>query len=135
MRERLLQSKDVAYNPGDYTGKNLSWMWPIGDLVNVMVDVVDEKMGKLGLVSMTADKAATMNSAATSGIIVAVGPDAFMWSADRMRPFNEAQKPKIGDRIVFIRYSGEEKVGVDGKMYRLMSDNSIVGIVKENENG
>ena len=134
MRERLVQSKYIGFLTAGYDGQNHSGIHPIGDFVCVLCDVVDENLGS-GLLVMTPQKVEEQNHAVTSGIIVAMGPDAFLWSADRMRPFGDTEKPKLGDRVIFVRYSGEVKPGLDDKMYRVLSDNSIVAIMKENENG
>jgi co-chaperonin GroES (HSP10) len=131
MQERMMKTKDIAYLKADFSGKNTSSFKPVGDLVCIMCDEVDNMMGK-GLISMTQEKASVHSAAVTSGIIVALGHDAFLWSADRKRPFG-ADKPRVGDHVVFVQYAGEEKPGRDGKTYRLMSDNSIVAVIDNSE--
>ena len=132
--ERFFQNKDVGYQPAPYTGKNESGFAPVGDLVLVMTDTVDGYAGTKKTIIMLESKSETMNTGTTSGIIVEVGEDAFMWSADRKRQFNAA-KPKVGNRVLFTRYSGVESFGADGKRYRVMSDNSIAAVIKETSNG
>lgn len=134
MRERMYQRKDIGFLAGKFDGENRSGYQPIGDSVCVMVDVVDGKLGKSGLIQMTPQAIETQNNGATSGIIVAIGPDAFVWSADRKRPFGE-DRPQVGDRVFYVRYAGEFTLGVDEKAYRIMSDNSIIAIFKEQSNG
>ena len=65
--------------------------------------------------------------AAESGIIVALGPDAYRWSSDRQRAF-EGKRPEPGQRVVFKRYSGISTFGADGETYWIMSD-SCVGAI------
>ena len=134
MREKMFQRKDIGFLAGKFDGKNRSGYQPVGDSVLVMVDVVDGFLGKTGKIQMTPQAIETQNNGATSGIIVAMGSDAFVWSADRHRPFGD-DKPKIGDRVFYVRYAGEFTLGVDEKAYRIMSDNSIVAIFKEQSNG
>jgi co-chaperonin GroES (HSP10) len=69
----------------------------------------------------------THDLAAESGIIVAIGDGAWSWNMDRTRRF-EGNKPKVGDRVCFVRYAGTEVIGDDGEMYRVCSDASITGI-------
>lgn len=131
--ERFFQNKDVGYQPAPYTGKNESGFTPIGDLICVMTDTVDGYAGTKKTIIMLDSKAEQQNTGTTSGIIVAMGEGAFVWSADRKRPFG-VDAPKVGDRVLFTRYSGVESFGADTKRYRVMSDNSISAIIKETSN-
>lgn len=131
---RFFQNKDVGYQLAPYTGKNESGFRPIGDLVCVMTDTVDGYAGTKKTIIMLDSNAEQQNAGATSGVIVDMGLDAFVWSADRKRPFGE-DKPKIGDRVLFTRYSGLESFGADAKRYRVMSDNCISAVIKETSNG
>lgn len=130
MREKMFQVKDIGFLAGKFDGKNRSGYVPIGDSVLVMVDTVTGFLGKTDKIHMTPSAIETQNQAATSGIIVEIGPNAFVWSSDRHRPFGDA-KPKVGDRVFYVRYAGELTQGADEKSYRIMSDNSIVAIFKE----
>lgn len=62
--------------------------------------------------------------ASETGIIVAMGDGAFLWTADRTRPFVGA-RPVIGQHVYFERYAGQELIGADGNVYRLMTDKAI----------
>ena len=130
MREKMFQRKDIGFLAGKFDGKNRSGYQPVGDSVCVMVDSVDGYLGKNKVIAMTQAQIDTQNNGATSGIIVAMGANAFVWSGDRQRPFGD-DKPKVGDRIFFVRYAGEFTMGVDEKAYRIMSDNSIVAVFRE----
>lgn len=132
--ERFFQGKDVGYQLAAYTGKNESGLTPIGDLVLVMTDEVDGFAGTKKAIIMLDTNVEQQNGGATSGRIVELGMDAFVWSADRKRPFGE-DKPKIGDRVLFTRYSGLESFGADAKRYRVMSDNCISAVIKETSSG
>jgi co-chaperonin GroES (HSP10) len=134
MREKMFQRKDIGFLAGKFDGKNRSGYVPIGDSVLVLVDTVDGYLGKSKLITMTPAAIETQNQGATSGVIVQCGPDAFVWNSDRKRPF-DGMKPKVGDRVFYVRYAGEMTLGVDEKTYRIMSDNSIVAIFKEQSNG
>jgi co-chaperonin GroES (HSP10) len=130
MKQRLMQAKDVAYLRAPFTGENTSNFEPYSDLVVIMVDPPDIKLGSKGLLTMPEEKVAQMVAAASSGVVAAIGDGAFMWTADRNRPWH-GRKPEVGDRILFERYSGKESYGDDGHLYRLMSDNSITAKIKE----
>lgn len=63
--------------------------------------------------------------AAMEGVISALSPFAFTyeeWPAG-------ARKPRIGDRVVFARYSGINQKGADGVEYRIMNDKDIVAVI------
>ena len=130
MKERMFQRKDIGFLAGKFDGKNRSGLKPVGDLVLVMVDTVDGFLGKSRVITMTQKAIEEQNNGVTSGIIVAFGPDAFVWNSDRSRPFGD-EKPEVGNRIFFVRYAGEFTLGADEKAYRIMSDNSIVAIFEE----
>lgn len=133
MRERLLATKDANYNVAEYSGFNQSGYEPVGDLLVVLVDEVSEYIGTTGKIVQTEQSKARMDHGAKSGIIVALGDDAFTWSSDRKRPFGVGRKPKAGDWVLFVRYAGESHSGRDGKQYRIMSDNSIIAFIKTEE--
>lgn len=62
--------------------------------------------------------------AAMEGDIIAVSPLAFCyeeWPKD-------AQKPRVGDRVVFARYAGVTLTGSDNKEYRIMNDKDVVAV-------
>lgn len=62
--------------------------------------------------------------AAMEGELVAISPLAFgyeQWP-------EESQKPRVGDRVVFARYSGITLTGRDNKEYRIMNDKDVVAV-------
>jgi len=67
--------------------------------------------------------------ARTEGILVEASPMAFCW-ADWPEG---AEKPQIGQRVMFAKYNATEMTGIDGRKYWLMKDESIVATVDEAE--
>lgn len=128
MQERDLsvrQTRISRYEPVEYNGKNESGIWPISDRVLVAPDkAISKSKGGVIIADSTQEK---HTLASESGTIIAVGPGAFAWTADRLRQF-EGRKPQPGDRVVFERYTGLEEIGLDGQFYRVMSDSAIGAI-------
>jgi chaperonin GroES len=65
--------------------------------------------------------------AAETGVIVALGDDAFLWNGDRTRKW-EGVKPKVGDRVYIQRYAGQVMLGEDSEFYRIMDANCIAAV-------
>lgn len=63
--------------------------------------------------------------AAMEGVICGLSPFAFTYEEWPMG----ARKPRVGDRVVFARYSGINQKGADGVDYRIMNDKDVVAIV------
>lgn len=57
-------------------------------------------------------------------IVVSVGPSAW---ADQAK---SGQWAKPNDRVIIAKYSGLTHKGRDGKMYRIISDLDVVGVLK-----
>ncbi len=112
------------YVTGDYTpGKNGCGWNPATDSVLVLPDKpIRKTAGNILIPESVADKKA---DAAESGIIVALGSDAFIWNSDRTRRLEGADKPQIGHRAVFNRYSGIKIAGDDGQTYYILVDHSV----------
>ena len=88
----------------------------MGKNVLVMMDTCSPETS--GGVSLPESLVEQMTIAAESGIVVAVGSNAFrrhddgtIWDGEKVEP---------GDRVNVIKYSGVEVVGVDGRFYRSM---------------
>jgi co-chaperonin GroES (HSP10) len=107
-----------------YEGTNTSGYEPLGDRVLVLCDEVMEKSA--GGIIIVEELKARMQMSAETGMIIEVGPSAFEWNADRMRPFG-GPKPVPGTRVYFDRYAGTLMEGVDGRTYRMMDDKHIAG--------
>lgn len=128
MQPRLVKTEQAQYEKAEWTGSNLSGRTPIGDMVIVLPDPAAETVGELGVLHSPEEFKQRMTQASETGVVVAVGEGAFVWSADRARPF-EGRKPQPGDRVDFARYAGRIVIGQDGKSYRLMTDSCISSIM------
>jgi chaperonin GroES len=128
---KLIKTEIASYRPVEWAGKNESGYTPLGDLVLVLIDQVDEKT--LGGVHIPDDVRERQDLAAESGVVVAMGEGAFVWSADRRRPF-VGRKPVVGERVYIERYAGQLVSGLDGCRYRLMGDKQI-GAIRERKDG
>ena len=124
MKPRLLSIRRADYIPAPYFGKNDSGCVPIGDRVLIRPDIAAALSGDVHIPDDVVDRVQLSSS---SGVIVAVGDDAFMWNSDRTRPFG-GEKPKAGDRVHFDKFAGKLILGDDGVEYRLLDDNSIGGV-------
>lgn len=63
--------------------------------------------------------------AVQEGELVAVSPLAFSY-ADWPEG---AQLPKVGDMVIFAKYSGSSRKGRDGVEYRVINDRDIVAVI------
>jgi chaperonin GroES len=126
LREALLKTSSLAeFVKADYKGKNTSGYVPIGSHILVLPDKASEMTS--GGIALTADQVDRQTMASETGVLVAVGSDAFLWSQDRARRW-EGRKPQAGDRVYMQRYSGQVMLGKDGEFYRVMSDNCLAAI-------
>lgn len=112
----------AAYIPAPYDGKNHSGIEPLGDRVLVLPDVAEEL--SVGGVHLPADVSARNAMGAETGVLVAVGEGAFVWTNDRIHPW-AGRKPQPGDRVVIERYSGQVQRGLDGQVYRVCDAKAI----------
>jgi chaperonin GroES len=122
----LKSSQNHEFILAEYSGKNESGYMPLGDMVLIAFDkAADTTSGGISLPENIVER---MDLASESGVIVALGSEAFRWIADRTREW-QGYKPQPGDRVYMERYSGQLIKGVDGKTYRLATD-KCVGAVK-----
>lgn len=127
MQDKLLSKTRIGqYVESAWTGENTSGITPIGDQVVILPDKSIEKTS--GGVIMPDSIRESHSLAAESGIIAAIGDGAWTWNMDRTRKF-EGTKPEVGQRVCFTRYSGMERIGKDGEMYRVMTDSCIGALV------
>jgi len=125
LRDRLIITQFGQYL-AQYDGENHSGLQPVCDLVLVLCDQPAEMTA--GGVYIPDDSKEKMGYAATTGVLVAVGRQAFAYDSRRMVHWDGEDRPKPGDRVVFKKYSGIEYDGRDGLMYRLMEDRCIGAI-------
>jgi len=123
--KRQIKTLRGIYDVVEWDGKNGSKVQPIGDFVLVLPDQAAEKTTG-GIITGSDDERERVSLASETGVIVALGDTAFVWNSDRTRAFT-GKKPKVGDRVFFARYSGQQHTGKDGKFYMLMFDKSIAG--------
>lgn len=121
LQQPLLKTPQSEYIPAPFTGNKSNYL-PVGDSVMVRVDIAAPKSS--GGIAITDNSVEMMQSAATTGVIVACGDEAFKWNTDRTRPF-DGRKPIPGDRVIFEKYAGHRIFGEDRDEYRLMTDKCI----------
>jgi chaperonin GroES len=120
LNPKVLSVSRVEYIPAPWSGTNKSGCTPVGDRVLILPDIAMTK---------SQGNMERMQLSASSGVIVEVGDDAFVWNSDRTRPYG-GYKPKPGDRVHFEKYAGKEIVGDDGAKYRICDDKAIGAIRK-----
>ena len=129
MQPKLLKTGVSEYEQAPFDGENKSGLQSIGEKVLIMIDQVGEKTK--GGITLTHEMRDRQNMAAETGIIAAIGDDAFTWSADKSRPWG-GYRPKVGDCVYIERYSGALFPGDDGMAYRVLDDRCI-GAVRHNQ--
>jgi co-chaperonin GroES (HSP10) len=77
-----------------------------------------------GGVLLPDDQRERMDMAAESGVIYAIGNTA--WEG-----YAEHERPRLGDRIAFQRYSGLTPNGLDGEKYRVMDATCIACVLQD----
>ena len=122
---------------------NSSGITPSGNRVIVKPDDIERKSeGGIIIPDAQADKHAHAQSI---GTLVAVGPDAWMDSVERVYRVMDNQlrlaevrktgfsKPfaKPGDRVAFAKYGGLQVTGEDGETYRILNDMDITATVAD----
>jgi co-chaperonin GroES (HSP10) len=118
---------------------NKSGIYPAGNRVLIFPDPIDTELttAKIHILEETREKYA---SAQASGVVVAVGPDAFRHITERryhvhgdnrkelfeetVRGYSESFA-RPGDRISFAKYAGQKYRGSDGKRYLVINDEDI----------
>jgi chaperonin GroES len=127
LKQRLIRKTSLGaqYVTSRYEGKNTSGLEPISDLVLVLPDESVEKTA--GGVYLSQETQYAHQQAAETGVIVAAGPGAWLYTADRAQAF-QGRKPQAGDRVYFQRYAGQIVIGEDGYQYHLMTDKAIAAV-------
>lgn len=124
MRERILKTRHGTFALAGWNGRNESGIEPLCDKVLVRVDAAMSRTS--GGIIITDDTSERQTLSSTTGVLVALGPQAFTWNTDRTVRW-EGGRPEPGIRVCFARYAGQEYDGFDGAMYRVMEDRSIAG--------
>lgn len=125
MQPKLIRTEIAQYSPAQWGGENQSGIKPVGEMVLILTDQIRDKTA--GGVYITDDQRERQEMAAETGVLVAVGDGAFLWTHDKTRPW-EGYKPKVGDRVYIQRYAGQLFPGRDGQRYRMMEYTCVGGI-------
>ena len=119
--------------------KNKSGIYPSGNRVLVYADQVKEKV-KDTLIELLPDTIEAQQSANASGVVVAVGPDAFQHRTELVYHIHDNNLEELverrvsgygepfarpGDRISFAKFAGQKYRGKDGERYLVLNDEDI----------
>lgn len=126
MEPKLLKTGIAEYVPQVWGGENQSGAKPLGDYVLLMPDTAAEQTS--GGVFIDPRTAERHTLASETGILVAMGDQAFVWNADRSRKW-DGERPQVGQRVYFTRYAGQLVHGKDGRTYRVMEDKCIGAVM------
>jgi len=96
---------------------NESGIHPQGPRILIKPLEIEEKSSG-GIILTTASQQEREEMSNTTGEVIEIGEDAFF---DRSSVWC-----KVGDRVVFAKYSGLLYLGKDGKKYRIINDDNIV---------
>jgi co-chaperonin GroES (HSP10) len=114
----LFEDAEIGEN-GDTSG-----LTPYGRTVVIKTDTLARmSSGDTGLIMIDSVQE-KRNIGATTGIIVAMGSEAFT-RHENMTPWS-GDRPKVGDRVHFVVYAGAWTGGRDGGCYRLVDQNSVL---------
>jgi co-chaperonin GroES (HSP10) len=95
---------------------------PKGPRVLVLPEVVEEKTAS-GIVINVGTQKLREELAQVEGVVIAMGNTCY----------NDQPEAwcKVGDKVVFGKYSGIFREGKDGKTYRIVNDLDIVGTIED----
>jgi co-chaperonin GroES (HSP10) len=105
--------------------KNNSGWRPVGSGALLRAIELAEAQGKNGKIIVPEDAKMSSATCDTIGIVVALGDD--VWAG-------KSQRAKVGDRVLFTKFTGGVIKGADGYIYRMIPADAIYA-VKEEENG
>jgi chaperonin GroES len=100
-----------------------SGITPFEFKVLIRPDAAKEKTG--GGIFLPQDIQADQQRAIQKGTIEAISPAAFSYHAWPA----EVRIPRVGDRVLYARYSGTLIEGKDGQDYRLINDKDIGAVI------
>lgn len=95
---------------------------PVGNKILVLPDLVEQETAS-GIVVVTDINLEKEMMAQTEGIIIAVGNTAW---ADQKEAW-----AKVGDRVIFSKYTGHIRTGKDGKVYRILNDLDVGAVIDD----
>lgn len=124
---RLATGDQREFVVSAWDGHNHSGYDPLDDKVIVLMDE-HAAQTMIGVI-MPDQYVDRQSQGAETGTIVALGPAAFAYD-DEVRRKWIGRKPEPGDRVYVTRYSGQLLQGVDGRVYRLMSQHCIGAVAQ-----
>lgn len=99
---------------------------PVGYRVCIEVKPMENKTkGGIYLADSTINSA---QQATDTGTVVAIGEGCFKGRLDIGQPWY-----KVGDTVYFVRYAGQKIELADGRLYRMMNDEDVWGLVEDGE--
>lgn len=101
---------------------NESGIYPVGHRILILPEQVEEKT-EAGIILHTTSQKAREEMAQINGVVVEVGTTAY-----RDQPSSWC---KVGDKVIFGKYSGLIYDGADGKKYRIINDLDVVAVVEK----
>ena len=101
---------------------NASGIRPVGHILLVLPLEVEKKTAA-GIIVATDSQSRREEMGQTEAEVIALGSTAY---GDQPEPWC-----KVGDRVVFARYAGTERKGSDDRMYRLINDLDVKGVLCE----
>lgn len=120
--QRVITTEAGQFVEALWNGTNEAGWGPLCDKVLILVDEAASKTAG-GIIRTDEGKELTSLSA-TTGILVAAGPQAFAYDSQRLTQW-VGERPVPGSRVAFQKYSGETYTGDDGRLYRIMEDRSV----------
>jgi chaperonin GroES len=123
-----------------------SGIYPSGNRVVIKPDEVETTTAGGIVIPLT--EAEKHQTAQSTGVLVAVGPDAFQeYTTTTYRHIDGSWKPvemtvtgfsqpfaNVGDRVAFAKYGGLSVIGEDGEEYRILNDMDITAQVSDGIN-
>lgn len=122
LQGRVLTGDQREYVLAEWDGANGSGFEPLDDKVLVLMD--EHAATTSGGVQLTDTYRERQSLAGETGVVVALGPGAFVWNDEATRSWS-GRRPEAGDRVYCERYAGQLMQGADGRAYRLMSQRCI----------
>lgn len=122
-RTLTLSTQFGTYDLVEWTGQNRSGIQPMCDKVLILPD---QASGMVGNIIIPDSILATLGAAAMTGVLVALGDQAFAYDSRRLTRW-QGERPSVGSRVWFAKFAGEEYTGKDGLLYRVMEDRSLAG--------
>ena len=97
---------------------------PKGHRILVLPDEVETKTAS-GIITTTATQEFREQLAQVDGVVVAMGSTCYH---DQVEPWC-----KVGDKVIFGKYSGIIREGSNGKKYRIINDLDVVGTIDKEQ--